>query len=222
MRVSEWVIAIFFAWTTALAFGATHFGPYAGSHAVVNTGIVIAYLFLYRMRRYEWARTARDWVPQALMIVAYKEMGWFAPASHTNRLEHEWIVWDRLLLDDLHGRALIEYFGPILPSAGNVIRPRVCIASCDHGSSLRHEQPETGGHIADNLPARPASLLCAVPLLALGARRAPCSQARTCRRCTLCSAASIYGWSAATASIPAFFRARMYRAHLRPPSVSPI
>jgi membrane-associated phospholipid phosphatase len=68
------------------------------------------------MRRYEWARTARDWVPQALMIVAYKEMGWFAPGAHTNRLEHEWIVWDRFLLDHLQGRALIEYLGPILPS----------------------------------------------------------------------------------------------------------
>jgi hypothetical protein len=48
--------------------------------------------------------------------VAYEQMGWFAPAAHTNHLEHEWIVWDRLLLDDLHLRAIIESLGPVVPS----------------------------------------------------------------------------------------------------------
>jgi membrane-associated phospholipid phosphatase len=50
------------------------------------------------------------------MILAYKQMGWFAPAHHMNLLEHDWIVWDRLLLDTLGGRALLESLGPVLPS----------------------------------------------------------------------------------------------------------
>jgi membrane-associated phospholipid phosphatase len=68
------------------------------------------------MRQRTWVDTARDWIPQALMIVAYKEMGWFAPTSHTNQLEHKWIVWDRLLLDDFHLRQIIESLGPVVPS----------------------------------------------------------------------------------------------------------
>ncbi|HYO80198.1 MAG TPA: phosphatase PAP2 family protein, partial [Bryobacteraceae bacterium] len=74
------------------------------------------YLLLSQMHGRPWVETARDWIPQALMIVAYKQMGWFAPATHANRLEHEWIVWDRWLLDDLHLRAIIELFGPVVPS----------------------------------------------------------------------------------------------------------
>jgi len=116
MRVSEWVIAVFFAWTTALAVVLPISAEMRARTLMVDALIIIAYVFLYRMRQYEWGRMARDWLPQALMIVAYKEMGWFAPGAHENRLERAWIVLDRLLLDRMHGRALIEYFGPVLPS----------------------------------------------------------------------------------------------------------
>jgi membrane-associated phospholipid phosphatase len=99
MRVSEWVVAVFFSWTTVLAL------------VIPISGHMRARVLLY-----EWTQTARDWVPQALMILAYKQMGWFAPGTHTYRFEHEWIVWDRLLLDDMGLRAMIESLGPVLPS----------------------------------------------------------------------------------------------------------
>jgi membrane-associated phospholipid phosphatase len=116
MRVSEWVLAAFFSWTTVLVVIVPVSDLMRARILLANTLIALTYLLLSQMRQRTWVDTARDWIPQALMIVAYKQMGWFAPATHTNQLEHEWIVWDRLLLDDLHLRQIIESLGPVVPS----------------------------------------------------------------------------------------------------------
>jgi membrane-associated phospholipid phosphatase len=115
MRVSEWIVLVFFAWTTALAVALPISGAMRARVLVTNFLVWVLYGFLVRVPRQPWVEIARDWVPQALMILAYKQMGWFAPATHTNQLEHQWIVWDRLLLDELGGRAFIESAGPVLP-----------------------------------------------------------------------------------------------------------
>lgn len=116
MRVSEWVVAVFFAWTTVLSLALPVSGHIRARTLIANTLVLLLYLCLWRMRRYWWAQLTRDWFPQALIVLAYKQMGWFAPATHTNRLESGWIVWDRLLLDNFHGRIIIESLGPVLPS----------------------------------------------------------------------------------------------------------
>src|SRR5688572_14909252 len=101
MRVSEWIVGVFFAWTTALALVVPVSGHMRARVLLANCLILLLYALVARLRHHPWTETARDWVPQALMILAYKEMGWFAPTTHTHRLEHEWIVWDRLLLDQV-------------------------------------------------------------------------------------------------------------------------
>jgi membrane-associated phospholipid phosphatase len=116
MRVSEWVIAAFFSWTTILVAVVPTSGHMQARILLANAVIAFIYLLLSQAHQSRWVETARDWIPQALMIVAYKQMGWFAPATHTNQFEHEWIVWDRLLLDDLYLRAIIESLGPVIPS----------------------------------------------------------------------------------------------------------
>jgi membrane-associated phospholipid phosphatase len=80
-----------------------------------NALVLVVYAFVWRMRSHTWLTYVRDWIPQAAAILAYKQMGWFAAASHTPALEHEWIVWDRLLLDTLHLRAALESVGVVLP-----------------------------------------------------------------------------------------------------------
>jgi membrane-associated phospholipid phosphatase len=116
MRVSEWVIAVFFVWTTILALSLQIPGHIRVRTLLANLIVLLAYVVLLRLQKHAWARTVRDWLPQALMILAYKQMGWFAPETHTYRFEHTWIVWDRILLNDLHGRSLIEFAGPVLPA----------------------------------------------------------------------------------------------------------
>ena len=58
---------------------------------------------------------ARDWFPFFLLLLAYREMGWFALPHAGHPLEQGWVIWDRMLLRG-GGRALIECLGPLLPS----------------------------------------------------------------------------------------------------------
>lgn len=116
MRVSEWIVAIYFSWTTLLALTLPISGNIRARTLLANSVVLLIYLVVTRMYEHHWAHVTRDWIPQALIVLAYKEMGWFAPQTHTHRLERQWIVWDRILLDDLHGRAIIESLGPVLPS----------------------------------------------------------------------------------------------------------
>jgi len=115
MRASEYVVSAYFAWTSLLALTLPISTFNRVRALVANVIVLLVYLVLLRLRQGEWVRIARDWIPQGLIILAYKEMGWFAPASHTNRLEHGWIAWDRLLLDQWHGRACIESLGSLIP-----------------------------------------------------------------------------------------------------------
>jgi membrane-associated phospholipid phosphatase len=58
----------------------------------------------------------RDLAPLAYTLAAYREMNWFTPAIHHHQLELAWIVWDRILLDDLHLRQGIESAGVVVPA----------------------------------------------------------------------------------------------------------
>src|SRR5262245_54708092 len=115
MRISEWIIAAFFTWTTTLAVVMPLRPGMLSRILMANAAVLLVYAIIWMLRNHIRVTLLRDWVPQAIMILAYKEMGWFAPASHTFALEHEWIVWDRLLLDTLHLRAALESLGVTLP-----------------------------------------------------------------------------------------------------------
>lgn len=82
--------------------------------------LVIAGFFLLAwaegLRGRPLLRILRDWYPLPLMLLAYREMGWFAPPVHTFELERSWIKWDRIVLQDWGLRAGIEIAGPLLPS----------------------------------------------------------------------------------------------------------
>jgi membrane-associated phospholipid phosphatase len=58
----------------------------------------------------------RDWYPTALLLLAYREIGWLAPAGHNYALERTWVVWDKFFLNDLGVKALIESAGPVFPA----------------------------------------------------------------------------------------------------------
>jgi membrane-associated phospholipid phosphatase len=85
----------------------------------LNTLIVAAYaLLIYadRPRRSELLSVIRDWLPLLLVLLAYREMGWFALPMHAHPLEMRWVEWDRLVLRGGARRA-IELLGPVLPGA---------------------------------------------------------------------------------------------------------
>jgi membrane-associated phospholipid phosphatase len=67
------------------------------------------------LRRRPLLRIARDWLPFCLLLLAYREMGWFALPHSGHALEQAWVAWDRMALRG-GVRAAIEYLGPVLPS----------------------------------------------------------------------------------------------------------
>jgi len=118
VRRSEWVILGFLVY--AIALGTVL--PVAPSvrHLVtlLNVAILAAYTVLIVFDRTKPAlafRATRDAVSLALIVLAYREMGWFAQPHLSHTLEASWVVWDRAVL---HGgaKAGIELIGPVIPS----------------------------------------------------------------------------------------------------------
>ena len=87
---------------------------------LVTNGLVVAVYSLVllhpRWREREWALRTRDWATLALGILAYREMGWFAPTQRDFHLEDAWIVWDRLVLGSWGLKAFVESLGPVIPT----------------------------------------------------------------------------------------------------------
>lgn len=110
-RRSELVILGYFAYATAVAFALPVSAAIRQQTVAVNLALAVAMLVLIR-----WDFSyARDWFALATMLLAYREMGWFALPHANTRIEESWVVWDRVVLNDMGGRALIESLGPVLP-----------------------------------------------------------------------------------------------------------
>lgn len=57
----------------------------------------------------------RDFAPLLFTLIAFRAMNLFTPPAHDFHLERQWIVWDRLLLDDYGLRSTIESAGVLIP-----------------------------------------------------------------------------------------------------------
>lgn len=56
----------------------------------------------------------RGFFPLPMVLLAYREMGWFAQPMLSHDLENSWIAWDQMVLPTLH--SAVEVFGPVVPS----------------------------------------------------------------------------------------------------------
>ncbi len=123
VRRSEWVILGFLVY--AIALGALL--PVAPSvfHLVMllNAAILAAYTVLIVLDRNKVDgrkstlvfSVARDALSLAFIVLAYREMGWFARPQSDHRLEASWVLWDRAVLRG-GVSAIIESIGPVIPS----------------------------------------------------------------------------------------------------------
>lgn len=119
LRRSELVLIAYFTYTAVVGFLLRVAFEIAVFTATLNLSVIAGYMLLGhadRVRPRYLLSVLRDWLPLGLIVLAYREMGWFAPAGHTYELEQSWIVWDRLLLGDWGLKAAIEFFGPLMPS----------------------------------------------------------------------------------------------------------
>jgi len=119
VRPSERILVAYYLYTSVLACLLPLRGSVREVTLALNALILVGYGLLIwadSLRRREFLGTVRDWFPLPLLFMAYRQMGWFAPASHRFELERSWIVWDRLLLRQWRLREIIEVLGPVVPS----------------------------------------------------------------------------------------------------------
>ena len=119
-RTSEWLLIAYFSYTAVLACFLPLHPPLAQIIIGLNLTIFAGYALLayaWSLRGSEFLGVIRDWFALALMLLAYREMGWFARPHHTFYLEQSWVQLDRMLLRNWGLHRAIESLGPALPSA---------------------------------------------------------------------------------------------------------
>ena len=123
VRKSEWVIFGFLVYAVTLGFLLPVTASVRHLVMLLNAAILAAYAVLIVLDRTTADRTkpafafsfARDAVSLSLIVLAYREMGWFAQPHLDHALEAYWVAWDRVVLRD-GATAVIESIGPIIPS----------------------------------------------------------------------------------------------------------
>ena len=118
VRGSEWIVFTFLAWSAVLA-GVLPSGSLIAIRVIIlNLTVFLAYLFVIRLdysRGIAALSYARDWMPLAAVLMAYREMGWFAQPHHSHLLEDVWVRWDRIVLHSGFS-AGVNSLGPVIPS----------------------------------------------------------------------------------------------------------
>lgn len=117
-RTSERICIAYFAYTAVVA-AARPVAPAVRWEVWAADAAVLAALWLLawpRTARHAWLAVVRDWLPLALILLAYRQMGWMALPHENRNFENFWIGPDRLLLHSLGMKRAIESLGPLLPN----------------------------------------------------------------------------------------------------------
>ena len=118
LRRSECVLVAYFVYCSAVAAVRPVIPAVRAVTLLFNLYLVASYAvvaYAGRRRKSVTLEVARDWLPLFLLLLAYREMGWFALPHTGHPLEQAWVVWDRMALRG-GARAAIECLGPFLPS----------------------------------------------------------------------------------------------------------
>jgi membrane-associated phospholipid phosphatase len=118
LRASEQVLALNFIYLSILALALPLRAPIPAITVSLNAAVLgglalLAWADSYRRRLP--LGVMRDWYPLPLMLLTYREMGWFAQPHLTTKLEEMWVAWDRALLAG-GLRSAVEVFGPVMPA----------------------------------------------------------------------------------------------------------
>lgn len=119
LRASEWLLIGYFGYVAAIspAFPlqpGVRWLPLAVALLVPAMLAALAYGESHASQ--EFFSIARDWIPLALTLVAYREMDWFSALVRDHHLELRWIDWDRSVLYGWGFQRAIESLGALLPA----------------------------------------------------------------------------------------------------------
>ncbi len=119
MRRSELILIVYFCYTAVLSQVLPLRPPIPRLTLAVNAAVIAGFLILawaYSLRKRDIFSIMRDWYPVSLMLLAYREIGWFAPSQYAHDFERAWESWDRVLLNEYGLRAALEALGPVIPN----------------------------------------------------------------------------------------------------------
>lgn len=117
-RSSEWICLAYFAYTAVVAAlrpvdAWVRWEVWAADLAV---WAALWFLASSRAAKNQTLRVLRDWFPLALILLAYRQMGWMALPHENRNFENRWIGLDRALLHEWGLKRAIESLGPLLPN----------------------------------------------------------------------------------------------------------
>jgi membrane-associated phospholipid phosphatase len=119
LRSSEWLLIGYFGYVALIAplFPLDpHVKWLAVAVLMLVVGLLAALAFAESYGSQEIFSIARDWMPLALTVVAYREMDWFSPLARDYNRELLWLEWDRMLLYGVGLQRAIESLGALLPA----------------------------------------------------------------------------------------------------------
>ena len=119
LRSAEWLLAIYFGYVAAIAprfpiQPQTVWRPFLVELLVCALFLALAYG--ETCEHAELFSILRDWVPVALLLLAYREMDWFSSMPHSFDLELRWVEWDRTILHRWALQRAIEALGYLGPA----------------------------------------------------------------------------------------------------------
>ena len=116
-RRSEYVLLAYFAYTSVLACVLPLRVPIPLVTVGINLLALAGLMLLATVEsntKNELLAGLRGFFPLPMVLLAYREMGWFAQPMLSHDLENSWIAWDQMVLPTLH--SAVEVFGPVVPS----------------------------------------------------------------------------------------------------------
>jgi membrane-associated phospholipid phosphatase len=118
LRSAEWLLIGYFGYVAVIIW-AFPLDPQVKWLALGVFALVASQLVVFAVAEafgnQEIFSIARDWIPLALTLVAYREMDWFSPLPRDYNLELRWLEWDRRLLYGAGLQRAIEWLGAWLP-----------------------------------------------------------------------------------------------------------
>ncbi len=119
LRSAEWLLVVYFGYVAAIAPRFPLQLQIAWRPFLVELLVCALFLALAYGESREHAELfsiMRDWVPVALLLLAYREMDWFSPLPRNFDLELRWVEWDRTVLYRWGLQRALEALGSLAPA----------------------------------------------------------------------------------------------------------
>jgi membrane-associated phospholipid phosphatase len=118
LRSAEWLLVIYFGYVAVIAprFPLEQQAVWRPFLAELLVCVLFLALAYGESRDHaELFSMIRDWVPVALLLLAYREMDWFSSLPRNFDLELRWVEWDRTILHQWHWQRALESLGAVGP-----------------------------------------------------------------------------------------------------------